>query len=117
MSNTPTLRNSKRQTVNSTDKIANDICQASVEDVAAENRLVFRPPWYLRSGHIQTILTAVVRPKKLVPPAQRGIVDLGIRGSTFVYRNYPSSYRDPKSVPMKPLYCYMDWARVIRDRI
>ncbi len=61
--------------------------------------LSFVAPWFLRSGHLQTILTAIHRPKAKLPNYQRGEVPIGPRGSTYVYRNQPDQYRDSTNGP------------------
>lgn len=50
--------------------------------------VAFRPPWYLRSGHIQTVLTAVYRPKLSLAKTTQYAVPLpnGV-GSTYIYEN------------------------------
>ncbi len=50
---------------------------------------LFRPPWYLRSGHVQTMLTAVYRPKVFLIDTVRYAVPLphGV-GSTYIYDNF-----------------------------
>lgn len=52
----------------------------------------FRPPWYLRNGHVQTILTSIHRPKAEVSVAEPTSVEVGPRGSTYIYRNVPLAY-------------------------
>ena len=48
----------------------------------------FKPPWYLRSGHIQTVLTAVYRPKLSLSNTIQHVVPLPRDvGSTFIYEN------------------------------
>jgi hypothetical protein len=68
-------------------------------DSSNPRELSFAAPWFLRSGHLQTILTALHRPKAQLPNSQRGEVPIGPRGSTYVYRNQPDSYRDPVNGP------------------
>lgn len=49
----------------------------------------FRPPWYLRSGHIQTALTAVYRPKLSLSNTTSFTVPLpNDVGSTNIYENF-----------------------------
>ena len=51
--------------------------------------VAFRPPWYLRSGHVQTVLTAIYRPKLSLANTEQYAVPLpnGV-GSTYIYENY-----------------------------
>ena len=49
----------------------------------------FDPPWYLRSGHVQTVLSAIRKPKSSLPETTRYEVPLGKFGSTFVYYDAP----------------------------
>ena len=51
--------------------------------------LAFEPPWYLRSGHVQTVLSAIRKPKWSLPATVRYEVPLPRIGSTFVYFNSP----------------------------
>lgn len=52
----------------------------------------FRPPWYLRSGHFQTVLTSIYRPKQTLQRTIRHIVPLpGSSGATSIYENRPPS--------------------------
>jgi uncharacterized protein len=52
----------------------------------------FMPPWYLRNGHVQTILTGFYKPKPPLPPTIEHKVALhgGDKGYTLVYENRPS---------------------------
>jgi predicted alpha/beta-fold hydrolase len=61
------------------------------EMTATSVALSFRPPWYLRSGNVQTILTAFYRPKPALPNAIQHRVPLKSTGQTYVYENQPSS--------------------------
>ncbi len=49
----------------------------------------FRPPWYLRNGHIQTILTGFYKPKPPLPPTIEHKILLGNDGHSLVYENRP----------------------------
>jgi len=49
----------------------------------------FRPPWYLRSGHVQTVLSAIRKPKWSLPATIRYEVPLASIGSTYVYYDAP----------------------------
>jgi uncharacterized protein len=51
----------------------------------------FRPPWYLRNGHVQTILTGFHKPKPPLPPTvEHQIPMVAGKGTTLVYENTPS---------------------------
>ncbi len=50
----------------------------------------FRPPWYLRNGHIQTILTGFYKPKPPLPPSIEHHIPMGDHGTSLVYENSPS---------------------------
>ncbi len=49
----------------------------------------FRPPWYLRSGHIQTILTGFHKPKALLPAPIVHRIPVESVGDMLVYENRP----------------------------
>jgi len=49
----------------------------------------FRPPWYLRNGHVQTILTGFYKPKPALPPAIDHKIPMGDMGYSFVFENAP----------------------------
>jgi predicted alpha/beta-fold hydrolase len=49
----------------------------------------FRPPWYLRNGHIQTILTGFYKPKPPMPPTIEHKIAMGEFGYSLVYENTP----------------------------
>jgi uncharacterized protein len=59
--------------------------------IQTEAEADFQPPWYLRSGHLQTMLTAVYRPKLSLTNTVQYAVPLpnGV-GSTYIYDNYSS---------------------------
>ena len=50
----------------------------------------FRPPWYLRNGHIQTILTGFYKPKPPLPPTIEHKIPMGDDGYSLVFENRPS---------------------------
>ena len=50
----------------------------------------FRPPWYLRNGHLQTILTGFYKPKPPLPPSIEHQIPMGQNGCSLVYENSPS---------------------------
>ncbi len=50
----------------------------------------FRPPWYLRNGHLQTILTGFYKPKPPLPPTIDHKIPMGDNGYSFVFENTPS---------------------------
>ena len=50
----------------------------------------FLPPWFLRNGHIQTILTGFYKPKPPLPPTVDHKIPLGDKGFSLVYENAPS---------------------------
>jgi uncharacterized protein len=47
----------------------------------------FYPPWYLRNGHLQTILTGFYRPKPNLPTPTEHRIPLGDNGYTLLYEN------------------------------
>lgn len=49
----------------------------------------FSPPWYLRSGHLQTVITAMRRPKPKLRGTRSHIVPLGEAGATYIYEDAP----------------------------
>ena len=50
----------------------------------------FRPPWYLRNGHLQTILTGFYKPKPpLLPPIEHKI-PMKDNGYSLVFENRPN---------------------------
>ncbi len=49
----------------------------------------FRPPWYLRNGHVQTILTGFYKPKPALPPSIEHKIPMGDKGYSLVYENVP----------------------------
>lgn len=50
----------------------------------------YRPPWYLRNGHVQTILTGFYKPKPALPPTIEHKIPMGGKGYSLVYENAPS---------------------------
>lgn len=61
----------------------------------------FRPPWFLRSGHIQTLLTGFYRPKPSLPTPKEYKLSLGENGFGLVFENSPTgvaSQRDDEAV-------------------
>lgn len=50
----------------------------------------FRPPWYLRNGHVQTILTGFYKPKPPLPPSIEHQIPMGTKGYSLVFENVPS---------------------------
>jgi uncharacterized protein len=55
----------------------------------------FRPPWYLRNGHVQTILTGFYKPKPSLPPPIEHRVPLADNGYGLVFENRPDD-PDPR---------------------
>jgi predicted alpha/beta-fold hydrolase len=49
----------------------------------------FTPPWYLRSGHIQTLLTGFYKPKVSIAPDVTHIIPIGEFGEMLVHENRP----------------------------
>lgn len=49
----------------------------------------FRPPWYLRNGHVQTILTGFYKPKPNLPTPIEHRIPLGENGFSLVFENQP----------------------------
>jgi len=47
----------------------------------------FRPPWYLRNGHVQTILTGFFKPKPPLLPTIEHFVPMGDKGASLVFEN------------------------------
>jgi predicted alpha/beta-fold hydrolase len=54
----------------------------------------FRPPWYLRNGHVQTILTGFYKPRPSLPQAIEHRIPLGENGHSLVFENAPE-VKDP----------------------
>ena len=51
----------------------------------------FRPPWFLRNGHLQTILTGFYRPKPTLPPPIEHKMPMAEgQGYSLVYENRPN---------------------------
>lgn len=70
-----------------------------------QSAIAFRPPWYLRSGHVQTMLTAVYRPKLSLLGTTQYAVPLphGV-GSTYIYENSAfSSELSPEKKPSRAI--------------
>ena len=57
----------------------------------------FKPPWYLRSGHLQTWLTGVHRPKANLPEPTVHQIPIGPAGAMLVYENRPTSTFDDQA--------------------
>ncbi len=72
-----------------------DGMQPSLRDASNDYGMVtFRAPWYLRSGHIQTILTAIHKPKVVLPRTDQHAVPIGEYGATYIYDNCPVDCKD-----------------------
>jgi uncharacterized protein len=63
----------------------------------------FRPPWYLRSGHIQTLLTAIRRPKTQLYGTKQFEVPIGEAGATYAYWDTPSDWTDDQFLDKPPV--------------
>lgn len=64
-----------------------------------ESSVSFRPPWYLRSGHFQTLLTVVYRPKLVLTDTSQYSVPLpGNVGATYLYENAPAEGTHSRSL-------------------
>jgi predicted alpha/beta-fold hydrolase len=57
----------------------------------------YRPPWYLRSGHLQTWITGFYRPLSSLPPAIPHRIDIGEHGAMLIHENRPAEPGDPSS--------------------
>jgi predicted alpha/beta-fold hydrolase len=49
----------------------------------------YRPPWYLRSGHVQTLITGFYRPIADLTPAVTHRIPIGDRGAMLIHENLP----------------------------
>lgn len=54
----------------------------------------FRPPWYLRTGHIQTLITGFYRPIAPLMPAVTHRIGIGEYGAMLVHENAPEAIRE-----------------------
>jgi hypothetical protein len=54
----------------------------------------FTPPWYLKSGHLQTLLTGFYKPKVSIIPDVTHRIPLGKLGEMLVHENTPPNYTD-----------------------
>jgi uncharacterized protein len=58
----------------------------------------FRPPWYLRNGHVQTILTGFYKPKPVLPPAIEHKMPMSDgKGYSLVFENRPKQWKSERS--------------------
>lgn len=57
----------------------------------------FSPPWYLRSGHLQTILTGFHKPKAELPQAKVHRIGIESVGDILVYENSPEQIGKQKT--------------------
>ena len=53
----------------------------------------FIPPWYLKSGHLQTLLTGFYKPKVFIAPDVTHKIPLGEAGEMLVHENSPVACR------------------------
>jgi uncharacterized protein len=51
----------------------------------------FIPPWYLKSGHLQTLLTGFYKPKVAITPDVTHKIPIGNLGEMLVHENSPSN--------------------------
>ena len=59
----------------------------------------FIPPWYLKSGHLQTLLTGFYKPKVSINPDVTHRIPIGNNGEMLVHENLPANYApDHKAV-------------------
>ncbi|MFO0011228.1 MAG: YheT family hydrolase [Planctomycetota bacterium] len=54
----------------------------------------YRPPWYLRSGHFQTLITGFYRPLAQLPPAIVHRIEIGEFGAMLIHENAPEAPAD-----------------------
>jgi len=54
--------------------------------------VIFQPPWYLRSGHLQTWITGFYRPVAALPPAITHRIEIGEYGAMLIHENSPESF-------------------------
>jgi uncharacterized protein len=59
----------------------------------------FHPPWYLRSGHLQTLITGFYRPIAPLPNPIVHAVPIGEFGHMLVHENRPDSIADVAAAP------------------
>ena len=78
-------------------RVANSVqrptVQKSKEIQISEWHSVFRPPWYLRSGHLQTMLGPFAIPRRELPATRRIEVPLPRGGHTYLYETCPEIAR------------------------
>ncbi len=78
-------------------RVANSVQRPTVEKSkeiqVSEGHAVFRPPWYLRSGHIQTMLGPFAIPRRDLPSTRRIEVPLPRGGHTYLYETCPEIAR------------------------
>ncbi|MFN7877083.1 MAG: YheT family hydrolase [Pirellula sp.] len=59
----------------------------------------FIPPWYLKSGHLQTLLTGFYKPKVAITPDVTHKIPIGNLGEMLVHENSPGNlFGDDKAV-------------------
>jgi hypothetical protein len=59
----------------------------------------FTPPWYLKSGHLQTLLTGFYKPKVSIAPDVTHRIPIGNLGEMLVHENRPANHTlDHKAV-------------------
>jgi predicted alpha/beta-fold hydrolase len=51
----------------------------------------FRPPWYLRTGHVQTLITGFFRPIAPLAPAVTHRIEIGDTGAMLIHENAPEN--------------------------
>lgn len=62
---------------------------------AAQGKCIdYQPPWYLRSGHLQTLITGFYRPIAPLPPAVTHKIPIGDYGAMLVHENRPTQERE-----------------------
>ena len=52
----------------------------------------FTPPWYLKSGHLQTLLTGFYKPKVSITPDVTHRIPIGNLGEMLVHENSPANH-------------------------
>lgn len=52
----------------------------------------FTPPWYLKSGHLQTLLTGFYKPKVSITPEVTHRIPIGNLGEMLVHENSPANH-------------------------
>ncbi len=50
---------------------------------------VFEPPWYLRNGHLQTLITGFYKPKRSLPGTIEHVVPIDPFGALLIHENRP----------------------------